>query len=285
MKKPTVSVLVTLFKDRTKQFELSLYSLTKQMTGGLSFELLVMIDCPDKAEERAYLKLLKRYRSFFTNIRVYSIEREDNSVFHSASRRNFLVKRARGQYVLFSEPEMFFISENVSLIYKQIARRNKNEWYCGPVYATEELVNKKGEITVDQPANALTVERTIAQVCHKDLSLESSDFTSMFTPIDGHKYEPLFFCTLIHRDFFKEVGGLAQNLRVRGWEELEFYKRFKRAGGVRRYDPRFVTCHLPHLRSLQSETQIAWNVFNSTVEFDSRQSFGKIAQKYSQKII
>jgi GT2 family glycosyltransferase len=78
-----------------------------------------------------------------------------------------------------------------------------------------------------------------------------------------------------HNDFLK-LKGLNQNLKVRGYEEMEFSERFLKSGGRIIIDDDIKTIHLSHPKSLDKTSQISWNLYNSTVSFNPAQKIGTI---------
>lgn len=281
-KKIKLSMLITIYKDRERQFEMSMDSLRRQNYPKNAVELVVLLDTTN---HKNLLNIVKKYKSNFTNIRCFVIGNKIYSVSHSASRRNFLVSKSQGDYILFSEPEMLHVGETINYLFTFISRKGSgcdNWWYCGPVYGTKSIVNHLGEITVDTFTGRENILFLLNLIQRQGFNKNDSIVRKYYSRLNEKKYKTLFFCTAFNKDFFLKLGGLNQNLAVRGWEEIELYSRFKNEGGVIRFDERFKTVHLPHKRSLNKIEQRGWNLLNSTMLFDRSQRFGILKEKVQE---
>jgi len=276
VKDPKISLLITIGPDKERQFEMSMQSLARQSYDRKKIELVVLIDT---FKSKRLVGTVRKYKHIFSQTRVFLVKKKNGQVSHSASRRNFLAIRSRGEYILFSEPEMVHVTDTIDLIFSFIRTNPKRCWYCGPVYATNSVVDKKGNIAVDKFSGIEDVNSLLGKIKDHPIDLNDSDLKKHFFRIDENKYKPLFFCTLLNKKFFMELQGLNQNLVVRGWEELEFFSRFGKVGGSIYFDQNFVTIHLPHKRSLNLIEQAGWNLFNSTVIFNKRQRIGELSER------
>lgn len=272
---PVISILITVHCNRAKQFEMSMSSLKRQSFPHDLFELVIIIDCYKNTE---LIEIVKRYKFLFSRVQCYLIQNKNYKIRHSVTRRNFLAKKASGNYILFTEPEMFHVRQSMHLALKHCEKELPNYWYCGPVYATDSIVNEKGMISVDDYTGKERINFLLS-IVKKDAFLSTKKAIKYFHRIDERKFEPLFFCALLNRAFFVKIGGLNENLRVRGWEEIELFQRFKKNGGDVYFNENFKTVHLPHKRSLDLKQQIGWNLYNSTVLYNPNQNFGIISEK------
>src|SRR3990172_5359053 len=267
-----ISLLISLFSGRLKQFDLSLQSMVRQQKNKGLIELLVFIDYVDN---RGVIDVLKQYPVFFRSVKAYLVAKKTYPVAHSASRRNFLALQATGEYIVFSEPEMFHIDNSIERLIKQANPQNIHNWICGPVFAAEDFVDQSGKMIVNEYRNIPHLDTLLGIVQRPDV-LSSPAFLHNYHQIDYEFYKTPFFVVCFNRDTFLRLGGLNQNLKVRGFEETEFYQRFKRLGGKIIIDPKLVTIHLPHPRSLNQESQVCWDFYNSTVCFDRSQKLGEL---------
>lgn len=268
---PELSLLITIFSNREKQFDMSLHSLTKHRFDARLVELIIFIDYPNYTP---ILKVIKKYRRYFSGVTVFTSVKKRAPIHHSASRRNFLATKAKGNYILFSEPEMFHINNSIQLCLSHIARRAGRTWLSGPVYAAEDVVGSKGElIDTEKPLQSFS---SILHIPYHRNFFTSSRFKKHYHLIDNALYDTPFYFVLFERKFFLGLKGLNQNLKVRGYEEMEFYRRFSGHGGKIIIDPSLTLLHLPHKRSLNKESQVGWNLYNSTVAFDANQHVGQI---------
>lgn len=271
-----LSILISIAPKRERHLRMSLSSLVKTAFPKHEVELITFIDTPDASKT---LAVLRHYTGFFESIRCFTVPDKKQQVSHSATRRNFLATKARGSYVLFTEPEMYHTGPTLPLLLSEAYKTPKKIWYCGPVFATESMVNRTGDLIVDEyqkKENILYLLRLIEQ---RGGNLAHPLIQKHYFRIDEKKYPYLFFCTMMDKSFFLSLKGLNQNLVVRGWEEIEYYKRFHRQGGAISFDTDFVTVHLPHTRTLSLSEQIGWNLLNSTIAFHPEQTVGDIAEE------
>jgi hypothetical protein len=268
---PILSLLISIFSDRTEQFEMSLASLTSHPYNSHLIELLIFVDY---LENKPILNILKRYRKYFSSIKVFVVTNKLFPVNHSATRRNFLVSQARGRYIIFSEPEIFHINNSIQYFLSHAQNKETNTWICGPVYATKDLVKPNGEL-VDS-SKPLKNFKHILNIPNNINILKNREFKKNYHLINYQWYLAPFYCTMLNRNYFLSLKGLNQALKVRGFEEFEFYKRFSKNGGRIIIDKNIKTIHLPHKKSLDKESQISWNLYNSTVTFNNSQTVGEI---------
>ena len=275
-----LSFLVSVFSGRDIQFDMSLASLTKLPYDHRQVELLVFVDYSQNDSTQL---VIKKYRQYFSKIRVFSVTKKFSAVNHSASRRNFLAKEASGDFIIFEEPEMLHVNNTVEYFLQRINSKDATkQWICGPVYAAQDLVDKKGKI-IDDSCQLANLEE-LWDVLKTPHFTKDSFFRKNYRLIDYSYYKTPFFCAMFNRKHFLKLRGLNQNLKVRGFEELEFHERFSKAGGEIICDDNIATVHIPHNRSLDRENQIAWNLYNSTVEFDPKQVVGKIDDALFEEI-
>jgi len=268
---PQLSLLITVFSDRVKQFDMSLRSLTAHSFDAHLVELIVFIDYPDHKPIQA---VIEKYRRYFSEVTVFVAANKRTPINHSASRRNFLAKQAKGSYIIFSEPEMFHINNSIQLCLSHIARHTGRTWFSGSVYAAEDVASSKGElIDTGKPLKNFSA---ILHIPDHQNFVTSSRFRKHYHLIDNTLYSTPFYFALFEKKYFLQCKGLNQNLKVRGYEEMEFYKRFSRFGGSIIIDPSLTMIHLPHKRNLNKESQVGWNLYNSTVTFDEKQHVGHI---------
>ncbi len=272
---PILSILISIAPKRERHLALSLSSLTKTAFPKNQVELLAFIDFRDAKKTRT---VLRRYRRFFASVRCFLVQDKQQSVSHSASRRNFLAFRARGPYLLFTEPEMYHVSPTLPLLLSIAHKKPKKLWYCGPVFATGAMVNSAGDLVVDDYRKKEHIPFLLRLIEKRGNTLMHPKVQKHYFRIDEKKYPTLFFCTMMDKEFFVSLKGLNQGLVVRGWEEIEYYERFHRRGGSISFDTRFVTAHLPHARTLSLAKQIGWNLFNSTVAWNPKQKMGEMKE-------
>ena len=278
--RPTISLLISLFSDRTKQFEMSLRSLTSYPYDTKRVELLVFIDFVDNT---SIVKLLQKYRTFFSTITIFVVTNKRSKVAHSASRRNFLATQAKGTYIIFSEPEMFHLQNTLQHFLTHADKKLRNVWIGGPVYATRDITNEKGElIDNDTPLKNLT---HILDLVNGPQPETKQAFKKQYRIIDNKFYITPYYCAMFNKNEFLQQKGLNQHLQVRGYEEMEYYERFSKRGGRVILDPNITTIHLPHPRSIDKESQVSWNLYNSTVTFDPAQTVGEIIDATYKKIV
>lgn len=275
-----ISFLIPLYANRLKQFEMSLNSLTRHNYNKSLIELLVFVDYNDGGE---VCQMLRQYSKAFAKIRAYIAEKKRLRVSHSATRRNYLANKAYGDYIVFCEPEMFHVNNTIECLLLHTGEMNRKEWVCGPVYAADDMVNKEGKLVVDECKPIYKLEEVLALVNRKNF-LNDSRFLETYHLIDYTYYTTPFFCAMFNRKEFWKLKGLNQQLKVRGYEEIEFYQRFAEAGGNIIVDETIKTIHLPHVRSLVKETQVAWNLYNSTVTFNKDQHFGEIDDVFVDEV-
>ena len=275
-----LSFAISTFSGKDEHLDLSLNSLTKHSYDKSAVELLVFIDYVDNQPTRL---VLKKYKNFFDSILVFAVTSKKEVVSHSASRRNFLAIHARGEYIIFSEPEMFHINNTISELLQYVAtHKNKREWLCGPVYAGRDLCDNSGKITDHFiPPPPMSKLKPIFELPKLP---SNPKFKKMFNIIDYADYTTPFFICMLYRKTFLKLKGLNQNLKVRGFEEVEFAKRFKDAGGKIITYNRIPSVHIPHKRNLNIELQISWNLYNSTIDFDKKQQLGKIDDAIVQEV-
>lgn len=269
---PKLSFLISTFSGRDKQFDMSLQSLTRFPYDVNEVELIVFIDYPNNNPTR---QVLRKYKKYFSNIKAFSVIEKFSPVNHSASRRNFLATQACGDFIIFEEPEMFHINNSIQYFLERSIDSNAiNNWICGPVYAAKDLVDKNGKI-IDDSCQISNLEE-LWNILKLPSFLKSKSFQKNYHLIDYSYYKTPFFSAMFNKKFFLKLKGLNQNLKVRGFEEVELYERFSKAGGRIICDKNIKTVHIPHNRSLDKEFQISWNLYNSTVKFDKKQIIGKI---------
>ncbi len=278
MSTPLISVLITSHCNRSEQFEMSLSSLAKQSYNKSLIELLIIIDC---FQNKDLISIIKKYKSLFSSVKCYLISNTSFKITHSVTRRNFLAKNASGNYILFSEPEMFHVGHTLKLLTDFVLKQKENYWYCGPVYATQSIVDKNGRINVDEFRGRENISYLLSLI-RKDPLLKNEITSKYYFQIDEKKFPTLYFCTLFKKNFFMQIGGLNENMKVRGWEEIELYERFKTHQGKMFFDSNFITIHLPHIRSLKGIQQIGWNLYNSTVQFNHNQVIGNIKENITK---
>jgi len=281
MKSPTISILISMCGGRERHFAMSLDSITRQRFDRDQIELVVVLDFPNP---RKALSILKKKSKYFNSIRCYIIDRNNPTISHSATFRNFLATKAKGEYILFSEPEMLHIGSTLSPLFRFLSRKPSKFWYCGPVFATASVVDNKGKIIVDDYDGTENVNFLLSLASRYQNDFSNSKMKKYFFKIDRKNYPFSFFCVLFSRKFFFQLGGLNQNLKVRGWEEIEFFERFSNKGGKINFDRNFVTCHLPHKRRLYLTDQVGWDLYNSTVLFNPSQKIGEILQKIEEVV-
>lgn len=275
-----LSFAISTFSGKDEHLDLSLDSLTKHSYDKSSVELLVFIDYVDNKSTRL---VLKKYKKFFDSIFVYGVTSKKEAVSHSASRRNFLAIHARGEYIIFCEPEMFHLGNTISELLQYIATHtDKREWLCGPVYAGRDLCDVSGKIT-DQFVPPPPISK-LKPIFKLPKLRTNPTFTKMFSLIDYSDYTTPFFVCMLYRKTFLKLKGLNQNLKVRGYEEIEFANRFKNSGGKIIIYNKISSVHIPHKRNLDIESQISWNLYNSTIDFDHNQKLGKIDDATVQEI-
>lgn len=279
--KPLISLLTTIHYNRSQQFNLSIQSLSRQNYDKELIELVVIIDCDKK---KKLLKTLTQNKRAFKKIKCYFIENESSKITHSVTRRNFLAREASGRFIMFVEPEMLHIGETINYALKFARNNFQNYWYCGPVYATESIVKSDGEINVDECQNKENIKLLLSLI-KNDLKLKNAATKKFYFRINEKSFPILYFCAMFYRDFFINLGGLNEKLRVRGWEEIELFERFKSRNGKFWFDKNFKTVHLPHKRSLNIIHQIGWNLFNSTITFNVDQKFGDLNEKVLEVLI
>jgi hypothetical protein len=204
------------------------------------------------------------------------------TVNHNATRKNFLATQAKGKYIIFVDPEMFHINNTIQCFLSHIHEREKHPWICGPVYASEDVVNAKGEL-IDN-AKPLKNFFTILHIANNKNFFKTKLFYTHYHLIDYKLYSTPFYCVMFKRDDFLNLKGLNQNLKVRGYEEMELYERFAKNGGHIIIDTAIKTIHLPHPKSLDTDSQISWNLYNSTVTFDPHQKIGEITDATFKQI-
>lgn len=275
--KPKLSFLMSVFSDRNRQLEISLYSLTSHSYSPDDVELLVFIDF---IKPQAVLEILKKYRKYFSKLTVFCVTSKKNRINHSASRRNFLATKAIGRFIVFSEPEMLHLENTIEQFLMYCNGENEQSWISGPVYAGTDMVNESGKL-VDEtflPQSLELIEKIIEER-PKNLGksiVENKEFALYFHLIDNEFYPNPMFCTMFNRHFFLNIGGFNQQLLVRGYEENELAKRFKDQQGRIIIDPNIKTIHIPHRKIIDKESQVSWNLYNSTVFFNPQQKIGKI---------
>ncbi len=277
---PKLSILISTFSGRDQQFDFSLQSLTRHKYDHKEVELLVFLDFPNNTSTQL---ILKKYKNYFSSITTFSVISKKNRINHSVTRRNFLATQAKGEYIIFSEPEMFHVNNTIQNLLSYISNnKNKREWLCGPVYAGGDLADKSGKVIDDciQPTN---LEKLISILQLPNL-LNNQKFKKNYFLIDYSYYKTPFFLAMFNRKTFLSLKGLNQNLKVRGFEEIEFHKRFSQAGGKIVIFNKVTTIHIPHIRNIDKESQISWNLYNSTVLFDSKQKVGDISDAKFEKI-
>ncbi len=282
MKTPDVSILISMGAGRERHFDVSLSSLTRHEFDKEKVELLVFLDYSNASDT---ILIINRYRGFFNSVRCFCIIKKKGVVSHSASRRNFLATKAKGRYIVFCEPEMLHVNSTLPLIFDFISKEKTNCWYCGPVYATASVVDRNGHIIVDEYQTKEDVDFLLDLALKYRDNFYNNKIKRFYFRIDEKEYPHPFFCTLLSKDFFFKLGGLNQNLKVRGWEEIEFFKRFCKKGGKVYFDEQFITCHLPHKRTLHLETQVGWDIYNSNCLFDPNQKMGAITEQTREVVL
>lgn len=275
-----LSFLISTFSGKDEQLDLSLNSLVKHKYDKSMVELLVFIDYVNSESTQL---VLKKYKKYFTSIKAYGLSSKNQKIGHSASRRNFLAAHAKGEYIIFSEPEMFHLDHTIPNLLQYLnTHKSRHEWVCGPVYAGRDMCDASGKITDDfvppPPMNKL------AHIFKLPNMQNSSEFRKKFSLIDYRDYTTPFFICMLYRKTFLKLKGLNQNLKVRGFEEVEFAKRFKASGGEIVVYDKIPSVHIPHARNLNTELQICWNLYNSTIDFDQKQKVGEINDAVVQKI-
>jgi hypothetical protein len=271
MDNPEISILITTPEKRESLLEMSLQSITGHPYDISKVELLIFLDYLDVTKA---MSLIKNYVSFFNSIRFYQPIHKNQKVTHSATNRNYLALKARGKYLLFSEPEMFHIGRTLPLLLDFAHTKKINYWYCGPVYASSGVVNTRGDITIHEQRRNENISKLISLVKNYKNNFNSPQIGKYFHAINYKKFPSLFFCTMINRVFFFKIGALNQHLLVRGWEDIEFFERFRLNGGELYYDPTLITIHLPHDRTLSRFDTIGWDLYNSSVIFEKNQTIG-----------
>lgn len=267
-----LSILTSVFSGRDQQLDISLQSLTKHEYDSSQVELLVFLDFPNNESTQS---VIKKYQKYFSSIRIYSVTKKLNHINHSSTRRNFLAKEAKGKYIIFSEPEMFNVKNTISNLLNYIQKnKNQYEWVCGPVFAAGDLADKSGKV-IDECIQPVNLPKLINVLNHPNL-LNTSEFKKTYFLLDYTYYRTPFFLVMFYRETFLSLKGLNQNLKVRGFEEVEFHQRFAKEGGKIIVNNNIPTIHIPHTRNIDKESQVSWNLYNSTVTFDNRQKIGEI---------
>ena len=282
MSRPKISILVSIYANRAKQFKLSLQSLANQKFNPNSVELLVFIDC---SRYKSILDYLNKYNHIFSAVTYFTFHKKNNIVTHSCTRRNFLALHAHGEYLLFCEPEILHISNTIKICLDFIQKDRYKYWLCGPTYGTDGMVNSKGDVVVYEYAKREKINSLLSLIKNGRLDLSDPKTVKYYNKIDEKKFKIFFFCALLHRKQFIKLGGLNQKLRVRGWEEIEFHQRFLKNKGKYIFNNKFVTCHLPHKKSFDVVLQKGWDLYNSTVLFDKNQKIDNINEQITTHFI
>ena len=276
-----LSILISTFSGKDTQLDMSLASLVRDKFNPSKVELLVFIDYPNNESTQ---KIIKKYSKYFSSLRIFSVNKKISRINHSVTRRNFLASKAKGEYIVFSEPEMFHINNTINNVLDYLSKnKNKKEWLCGPVYAAGDLVDKTGKVT-DNCIQRPDPKKYFPILKLKNL-INQEKFKKNYFLVDYDYYHNPFFFVIFNRATFNKLKGLNQNLKVRGFEELEFFNRFSKMGGQIVILNKIPSVHIPHKRNLNKELQISWNLYNSTVNFDKDQKFGEISDTLFEEIL
>ncbi len=267
-----LSILITYFPNRFEQLKRGLNSILLQSFNPANVELLFFNDGGDKKA----LSLLATY-CHKISIRHFEIRRSLKNVNHSSTRRNYLIRQAIGKYLLFTEPEMVHVSCSITQTLKAFKKYGENIWYCGQVFATNEVVNPKGEVRIfdKQPINISSDTLGLKPSTTRLLNLNFFKKNTLFRKVNYEIQKQFsFWCTAIAKKNLVKVKGLKENLQKWGSEEIDLYNRLERVGVRRIFDPNFVTYHLPHPVKLLPEEKFIWGMYNNNLPFSNDHTWG-----------
>lgn len=276
-----LSLLISVFSGRDEQFRSGLASLTRHSYDRSQVELLVFVDYPQSDSTQ---NIIREFADAFAAVRMYCVDKKLTKIAHSAGRRNFLAQQARGEYIIFSEPEMFHCQNTLEQVSAYLrTHHDEKTWLTGQVYAGRDMVNEQG-LLVDECIQPTSIAQSIMLLNQPNV-LTNRKFQKNFFLIDNTYYQTPFFFAVFNRGFFISIGGLNQHLQVRGFEEIELHQRFVKYGGRVVILDTIPTVHIPHRRNFHKETQISWNLYNSTVLFDQNQPFGQITDAQLSEVV
>ncbi len=270
----TISILVSYSGDRLAQFHRSLHSIFYQESDMRGVELLVLND----SKQTSPLSLLRRYKGKFP-IRYFEMKTSTREAYvNSASRRNFLVKKARGKYLLITDPEVVHLTPTINKIRAAFEKHGDHIWYCGPVLATSSVVTPTGRLAYYERRRERNMRLlwgpspVKGKPINKSWYMNNAEYTSIHDP----HFTEFFWCTAIAKSHVFAVEGCNESLQVYGYEEIELFHLLYNHGVRRLYDPSYITCHLPHHISLSPAEQRYWWIYNRYQKRLSQPNWGTL---------
>lgn len=256
----TLSLLVPYSGDRLEQFHRALHSIYYQQSDMRGVELLVLND----SQRTSPLSLLRRYTGKFP-IRYFEMKNPTRKAYvNSASRRNFLVKNARGLYLLITDPEVVHLTQTINQIRTAFETHGDDVWYCGPVLATSSVVTPSGRLAYYDRQQERNMRLLWGPPPVKGKPLRTSWYMSNaeYTNINDPHFTEFFWCTAVAKSHVVAVEGCNESFKVYGYEEIELFRLLYKRGVRRLYDPAYITCHLPHRIALSPAEQRYWWIYN-----------------------
>jgi GT2 family glycosyltransferase len=267
----TLSLAITYFPNRFEHFKRSINSIYYQKADFEKVELLFLNDGGGKEID----DLLQKYQGRFA-IRYFTIIKKTKDYSNSSRRRNFLIRKARGKYILITDPEMVHGSNTLSLAMKAFERHGDDIWYCGKVYGTPFMVNQQGKLpfyvnTRNENIDSLIGEEPSPR-CRLDLRFYSNN--QHYHALHPDAYASPFWCTALAKANIVKVDALNENLQKYGFEDVDLFERLKNIGVKRVYDTRFISYHLPHPVTLSQREQRFWYTYNQYIPMHKKYSWG-----------
>lgn len=277
MSKIVLSIIISYF-NRLEQFERGLNSLYHQSFSPESVELLVL---NDRSGHEVY-HLLKRYRGKF-RIKYFEIKGNPKKVHHGATRRNFLIRKAKGKYVMITDPEIVHFSNTIKQSINAFKQYGDNIWYCGKVFATESWVNKLGEIkSASQPGNDIQkINKLIGPKPKYSKKIDLSVFSKLsdYHLINPTTFPSLMWCCVVLKDNLLKIRGFNEHMIGWGGDDIDLYKRLTNIGVNQIWDNKFIVYHLPHSLSLPTIKKRVLNRLNTLMPFFNSKAWGSLSSE------
>jgi len=225
-----VSIIITTY-NRAGHLRRGLQSLFTRCTKPADVEVLVIDDGSNDETERVY----SEFKDSNWNIRyIYN----HNPGYSSCSlAKNIGIKQAKGELLIFTEPEILYVTDIVS---QHLAWHRKVNNYlisAGTIYFV--FAKKVMTLTWQELQNPkLITER-------KEVQEWGKDFPSAYD-IRVRRNEFGLYCSSIRKENLMRIGGYDEGFQNWGFNDIDVLDRLNRIGIKEVSDNNIICVHLAH---------------------------------------